>query len=133
VVDQTSKKLIAYAIGEETQELFANNVATPQTPVIELDTWHLIGLSVSVRVLRDTHAYYATIFVDDLQERSFAYSLKAFDLSAAKVLRVGGATDAFAGDVTALRFMTPGAPYLPESNPFLTSQSYIRYSCLFGF
>jgi len=126
MVDQ-SKEIKAFIHLDGDSESLSDNVLSSQSLKVELDTWHLIGVSIGFRVGNPIFLT-ATVFVDHSQARFYAGPVSdplPFALSAPTVLRVGGAADGFVGDVSALRIMTPGAPYLPESNPSRTSLSYI--------
>jgi len=115
VVNRITKQIKAYAIGQTIYEIFPNNPDL-SVPEVQLSTWHLIGFTFTSKS-DEALQFYANLFVDNSQFHGHNYELSggSFDMSTIKILRVGGAADSFVGDVTALRVMNPGAPYLPET------------------
>jgi len=108
-VDQSSKNLYLKT---------ANDDKYTDT-MITLDTWQLVGFSVSVRA--DKKSVSGSVFVD-----STSYSLinwnsltSEIDLSTASTLRINGATDSFIGDVFGLRIGSPAGGVVRQCNKSL--------------
>jgi len=117
-VDQ-SAEVKAYAIDAASTkfEFYSADSSLP-IPKLTLNTWHLVGFTFIAKAGVHMISLAANLFVDHSQFRvqtALFGGSAGIDISTIKILRVGGTTDSFVADVTALRVMSPGALYLPET------------------
>ena len=86
-------------------------------PKINLNTWQLVGFSLSFRAnsARPT----GTMFVGTTSVQTFSTSTEPYPLTTMTLLRIGGdaETNSFTGDVSAVSVMTPGGSFAPTSKP----------------
>ena len=74
---------------------------------VTLDEWQLIGFTAYLNTNMKTSE--GTIFVGSSSYQFYKQSSPtAMDLSTASVIRIGDSTNSFSGDISVVRFMTPG-------------------------
>ncbi len=84
-------------------------------PTITRNTWQLVGFDVYLR--GDSMGTFGTMYIDT-SSTQFYLKATSVDLTTPTLLRVNSASNSFIGDVSALRFMTPGGGFTTSSKSF---------------
>lgn len=94
--------------------LGGSTVSTTSTfPSVTLGSWQLIGFSMGPGV--SNKASFGTVFIGSTSCQVYAYNVNDFGLASATLLRIGGATQSFVGDISNVRIITPAGGFIRSS------------------
>jgi len=83
-------------------------------PPIALDTWQLVGFTVTVRT---DLKYTEGIWFSGAASRRYYQNVQTqvYDFSSLAFLRIGGETGSFGGDIAIVRIISPGGGFIRTS------------------